>query len=74
MMEERVGEHETPCADVVRAQEAVRNLERWQKDQNGHLCSIDCKLDGMRTWLIGLLGSMVLALVLLVINLFKDMI
>jgi hypothetical protein len=72
-MEERVGgEHELPCADVVRAQEAIRNLERWQKDQNGHLCSIDCKLDGMKAWLIGLLGSMVLALVLLVIILLKD--
>ncbi len=45
------------------------NLERWQKDQNGHLKSIDAKLDSFNKWLMGLLGTMIVSLIILIANL-----
>ncbi len=48
---------------------AVEDLKRWQKTQNGTLTRIEKKIDAFNAWLYGVLGSLVLALILLIFNL-----
>jgi len=47
----------------------VRNLNGWQKNQNGALLRVDAKVDGLKNWMLGLLGTSVLSLILLAVNL-----
>lgn len=54
---------------VARHDERIRDLEEWRVRQNGELKAIRERLDNVKNWLMGLLGSMVLALLLLVVNL-----
>jgi len=54
---------------VARHDERIRDLEEWRVRQNGELKAIRERLDNEKNWLMGLLGSMVLALLLLVVNL-----
>ncbi len=81
------GNHSAPCHELQETQkqqatdaERVRNLEIWQKAQNGSLTSLGEKVDNLtkdmnarfwavQMWLIGLLGGLVVALILLVANL-----
>lgn len=54
---------------IARLEERAGNLERWQKDQNGHLKAIDQKLDRFQVWLIGVMGGVITSLGLLILNL-----
>ena len=45
------------------------SLEAYQDKQNGHLERIDEKIDSINKWLIGLLGSTIVSLILLIANL-----
>ncbi len=81
------GDHNPPCRGLQEAQiqqatdaERLRNLEAWQKTQNGSLEALGKKVDDLgkdmnarfwavQMWLIGLLGGLVVALILLVANL-----
>ncbi|OPY56038.1 MAG: hypothetical protein A4E55_02260 [Pelotomaculum sp. PtaU1.Bin035] len=47
----------------------VENLNGWQKNQNGALLRVDSKVDGLKNWMLGLLGTSVLSLILLAVNL-----
>lgn len=62
--------------DLGKLEGRVDALEAWQERQNGHLERIEQKLDKFQdkldrfdTWLIGLLGGMIVTLIMLVINL-----
>ena len=55
----------------------VEKLEEYQDKQNGHLGRIednvkdlDTKIDGIKNWLMGLFGSMLIGLVLIGIKFF----
>lgn len=48
------GEHE----------QAIRNLEGWQRSQNGALLRLEAKLDNLKIWLITLLTTVVVQLAL----------
>ncbi len=52
-----------------RHEEAIRRLDGWQKEQNGSILrveakvdAVEAKIDGQRTWLIALLGGLVVDL------------
>ncbi len=42
--------------------QAIEDLQRWQKAQNGTLGRLETKIDGQRTWLIGVLTAIILDL------------
>ncbi len=44
-------------------------LEEYRDKQNGHLQRIEEKVDKITTWLIGLLGGMIVSLIMLIVNL-----
>lgn len=57
--------------------ESIKNLEGWQKRQNGSLLKIEEKLDWMNEkfdqrfnslyfWLVGLMGGVIASLILLI--------
>lgn len=56
------------CVDVVRVEEQTKNLINWQKSQNGRLGKIDEKLDRLNVWIMGLLGTALVAVILLAVN------
>ena len=61
---------EKPISERMAVIEATQSdYERWNERQNGRLDKVDCKLDKIQMWLIGVLGSMVVSLCLLVLNL-----
>lgn len=47
------------------------NLESWEEKQNGHLVRIEEKVDAMKTMLLVSLGTLVLALLGLVVQLLR---
>jgi len=55
---EKIGEH---SADIV-------NLKCWQQDQNGQLKKLGEKLDELQSWVISILGMLVLNLLLLILK------
>jgi hypothetical protein len=59
----------TVSNDLGKLEGRVDALEAWQERQNGHLQRIDEKLDKLHMWLIGVLGSTIVSLVLLIVNL-----
>jgi hypothetical protein len=50
--------------------ERLKKLEEWQSKQNGSLQRLETKVDGIYTWLIGLMGGMIVSLIMLVVNIF----
>lgn len=61
---------EVTCLKVnqARIEERVSDMEEWRKKQNGSLSRLEAKMDRLNQWLIGLLGSVLVSLVLLVVN------
>jgi hypothetical protein len=49
-------------------EERLKNLEDYQKKQNGHLEKIEKKLDTIYDWLIKLLGGAIVSLILLLLR------
>jgi uncharacterized coiled-coil protein SlyX len=48
--------------------ERLKKLEEWQAKQNGSLQRLEAKVDGIYTWLIGLMGGVIASLIMLVLN------
>lgn len=65
-LEEKVNEM---AITLAKHDERICNLEEWQKKQNGSLQRLEQKVDGIYSWLIGLMGGIVTALIMLAINL-----
>ncbi len=65
----RQRERDVPCAALQVVQEKVENLERWQANQNGHLRSIDEKIDKLIMWLLAAVAGAGISAALLVANL-----
>ena len=70
-------EHDELCERVCELSVKVENLEMWQGKQNGSLKSMDgriekmdSKIDAVKTWLIGVMGGVIVSLLLLIVNLF----
>lgn len=72
--------HETLAVACKSGEERLDAIEEWRKQQNDKLgklaASIDAssrtmnaRLDGLKTWVIGLLGGVVASLILLIVNL-----
>jgi len=51
--------------------ERLKKLEEWQSKQNGSLLRLEQKVEGIYSWLIGLMGGMIVSLILLVVNMVK---
>ena len=49
-------------------EERQSDYDRWNVRQNGRLDRIDGKLDSSKNWLVGLMGSMVVSMALLIVN------
>jgi len=67
---------------VAKLEERVANLEDWQNKQNGYLSKLDEKIEklgeelhkgyySIQSWLIGVLGGIIVSLVVLILNLVK---
>jgi len=64
-------------ANTIECGVRVEKLEEYQDKQNGHLGRIennvkdlDKKIDGIKNWLMGLFGSMLIGLVLIGVKFF----
>jgi hypothetical protein len=69
-MEERIQKIETQIAGNVACHiEKISKLEQWQAKQNGSLLRLEQKIDGIYTWLIGLMGGVIVTFIMLVFNL-----
>jgi hypothetical protein len=69
-MEERIQKIETQLAtNVACHMEKINKLGEWQTKQNGSLQRLEQKIDGIYTWLIGLLGGIIATFIMLVFNL-----
>jgi len=56
---------------LAKHEERINKLEEWQSKQNGSLLRLEQKVEGIYSWLIGLMGGMIVSLILLVINMVK---
>jgi len=65
-LEEKVNEMEV---QIAKHSERLNKLEEWQAKQNGSLQRLEAKVDGIYTWLIGLMGGVIASLIMLTINL-----
>lgn len=54
--------------DVADAKARVENLEGWQRAQNGHLGRIDDRLDGIKSWLVGIMATSAGSMLLVVLS------
>lgn len=54
---------------VAKLEVKVENLEDWQMRQNGTLLRIERSIQLNNKWLVGLLGGIIVALIMQVINL-----
>lgn len=65
-IEERMG---NMAVMIAKHDERIQKLEEWQAKQNGSLQRLEQKVDGIYTWLIGLMGGVIASLIMLAINL-----
>lgn len=65
-LEEKVNNMEI---QIAKHDERLNKLEEWQAKQNGSLQRLEAKVDGIYTWLIGLMGGVIASLIMLTINL-----
>lgn len=55
--------------EVVALRADVNNLTGWQRAQNGTIQRVDAKVDKLQMWMLGMLGTSIISLALLVANL-----
>ena len=67
-LEEKVG---GMAVTLAKHEERINKLEEWQSKQNGSLLRLEQKVEGIYSWLIGLMGGMIVSLILLIINMIK---
>lgn len=65
-LEEKVSDMEV---QIAKHSERLNKLEEWQAKQNGSLQRMEQKIDGIYTWLIGLMGGVITSLIILVVSL-----
>lgn len=53
---------------LAKHDERLQKLEEWQAKQNGSLQRLEQKMDGLHTWVIGLMGGVIASLILLIVN------
>jgi len=63
---DRMAEAQAGCSAATGA--AIEELRRWKKDQNGDIRETRDDIKKIRGWLISLLGGLVVALLLLIVN------
>ena len=54
---------------VSKAEVKIDNLEGWQERQNGSLRAIEDKMDNIHSWLIGIMGGLIVSLIMMILNL-----
>lgn len=64
-LDEKVNDMEI---QIAKHSERISKLEEWQVKQNGSLQRLESKVDGIYTWLIGLMGGVIASLIMLVVN------
>ena len=63
---------EKPIGERVATIEARQgDFDRWNEKQNGRLDRMDHKLGSIHAWLLGVMGSMLVALAIGILNLLK---
>ena len=65
VIEEKVNEMEVL---IAKHDERLKKLEEWQAKQNGSLQRLEQKIDGIYTWLIGLMGGVIASLIMLIVD------
>ncbi|WP_168170210.1 hypothetical protein [Thermoanaerobacterium sp. PSU-2] len=53
---------------IAKHSERISKLEEWQAKQNGSLQRLEQKVDGIYTWLIGLMGGVIASLIMLIVD------
>jgi len=54
---------------IGRMEEAIDNLEGWQKKQNGSLQRLEAKVERLQYWIMGVMATSIFTLVGLIIQL-----
>lgn len=57
------------CERMAKVEAEVVNLNGWQESQNGSIHRVDEKVDKLQMWMMGMLGTSIVSLALLVVNL-----
>jgi hypothetical protein len=57
------------CERMASAETKIKNLEAVTNGMDKKVEAVDSKVDGLKNWIIGLLGTSILSLILLVANL-----
>ena len=57
------------CERAAKLEADVKNLIGWQESQNGSIDRVAARVDKLQYWIMGLLGTSVVSLFLLVANL-----
>lgn len=53
---------------VSKAEVKIDNLEDWQERQNGSLKAIAKKMDNIHSWLMGIMGGLIISLIMMILN------
>jgi len=56
---------------IGRMEEAIENLQGWQKRQNGNLCRVEEKLERLQYWLMGVMATSIFTAITLIIQLLR---
>jgi len=62
-------EHCVHEGKIGRMEEAIDNLEGWQKKQNGSLQRLEAKVERLQYWIMGVMATSIFTLVGLIIQL-----
>ena len=54
---------------IARLEAEMDSFDRWQEKQNGRLDILDDKLSSIQHWLIGLMGTAIISLILVIVQL-----
>jgi hypothetical protein len=53
---------------IGRMEEAIENLEGWQKTQNGSLQRMEAKVEKLQYWIMGVMTTCIFTLVTLLVK------
>ena len=56
---------------IGRMEEAIDNLEGWQKKQNGSLQRMEAKVEKLQYWIMGVMATSIFTAITLIFQLLK---
>lgn len=64
-------EHCVHEGKIGRMEEAIENLEGWQKKQNGSLQRMEAKVEKLQYWIMGVMATSIFTAITLIFQLLK---